>query len=150
MTGSHTDTSRHDPGSAKAISGEASGFGQKTPLGCIIRTPFVVSPSTSPCEVSHFVAFSPEDVSQDRQVSMCLGKAFQRHLPKNIFLDESNPAAKTKQPKSSSERPAKMRQANREIVDWVLTASTTLLPGTVSMTTKSMGHSELRPIYYER
>ena len=37
--------------------------------------------------------------------------------------------------------------ANLEIVDWLLILSWTRLPGTVSMTTKSMGDSELRPIW---
>ena len=40
----------------------------------------------------------------------------------------------------------KIRQANREIVDWVFILSVGRFPGTVSMTTKSIGDSELRPI----
>ena len=36
-----------------------------------------------------------------------------------------------------------------EIVDWVLILSVGLFPGTVSITTKSMGDSELRPICKE-
>ena len=39
-------------------------------------------------------------------------------------------------------------QANLEMVDWLLGGpSFTRLPGIVSMTTKSMGDSELRPIW---
>ncbi len=34
-----------------------------------------------------------------------------------------------------------------DIVDWLFGFSCTLLPGTVSITTKSMGDSELRPIW---
>ena len=37
-----------------------------------------------------------------------------------------------------------------EIVDWVLILSVGLFPGTVSITTKSIGDSELRPICKER
>ena len=40
-----------------------------------------------------------------------------------------------------------MRQANLEMVDWLFTLSCVRFPGTVSMTTKSMGDSELRPIW---
>ena len=46
----------------------------------------------------------------------------------------------------TSPRLDKIRQANREIVDWVFILSVGRFPGTVSMTTKSIGDSELRPI----
>ena len=48
--------------------------------------------------------------------------------------------------KFTSPRLDKIRQANREIVDWVFILSVGRFPGTVSMTTKSIGDSELRPI----
>ena len=67
-------------------------------------------------------------------------------LPRNIFLDESNPAAKIIALRSPSSLLQSRRQANREIVDCVLILSVGLFPGTVSMTTKSIGDSELRPI----
>ena len=41
-------------------------------------------------------------------------------------------------------------QANLEIVDWTLTLSRTRFPGEVSITTKSIGDSELRPIWRRR
>ena len=62
-----------------------------------------------------------------------------------MFLDESKPAAKMAAFRLFLS--AMILQANLEMVDWVLTLSTVLLPGTVSMTTKSMGLSELRPIW---
>ena len=48
--------------------------------------------------------------------------------------------------KFTSPRLDRIRQANREIVDWVFILSVGRFPGTVSMTTKSIGDSELRPI----
>ena len=63
-----TETSLQIPGIGF---GQSSG-GQNSPLGCIIRTPLVVKPSTSFSPFSHLVAFSP----------------------RKIFLDESKPAAK--------------------------------------------------------
>ena len=115
-----TETSLQIPGIGF---GQSSG-GQNSPLGCIIRTPLVVKPSTSFSPFSHLVAFSP----------------------RKIFLDESKPAAKIMALRSSSPRLDNIRQANREIVDWVFILSVGRFPGTVSITTKSIGDSELRPI----
>ena len=69
------------------------------------------------------------------------------HTPKNIFLPESKPAANIRAVYGGS-RSTRIRQANREIVDCVTTLF--LLrwsPGMVSMTTKSIGDSDERPIW---
>ena len=43
------------------------------------------------------------------------------YLPKNMFRDESNPAAYILAERSFSSRLANIRQANLDIVDWELT-----------------------------
>ena len=65
--------------------------------------------------------------------------------PRKMFLDESKPAAYIEAWRPC--RSVMIRQANLEMVDWLETLSTDRLPGTVSITTKSMGDSELRPIW---
>ena len=62
-----------------------------------------------------------------------------------MFLDESKPAAYIEAWRPC--RSVMIRQANLEMVDWLETLSTDRFPGTVSITTKSMGDSELRPIW---
>lgn len=64
--------------------------------------------------------------------------------PKNIFLLESNPAAKMRA-LAGSLRSTKIRHANRDIV-LCITRASFLSPGNVSMTTKSIGASDERPI----
>ena len=71
-------------------------------------------------------------------------------LPWKIFLEESKPAAKIIALRSESSRMHKSLQANLDMVDWVLIFSVALFPGTVSITTKSIGDSELRPIWNQK
>lgn len=63
--------------------------------------------------------------------------------PKNMFLLESKPAAKIFA-FAGSQRFTRMRQAKREIV-LCITLASFLSPGSVSITTKSIGDSEERP-----
>lgn len=71
---------------------------QKSPLGCIMRTPFVVRPSISWFSV-HFVAFSYKKKCKNPITIWKLSKSFSLIFinvwltPKNIFLEESKPAA---------------------------------------------------------
>jgi hypothetical protein len=65
--------------------------------------------------------------------------------PKNIFLLESKPAANILARKESC-LSTKIRQANREIV-LCITFASFLSPGSVSITTKSIGDSEDLPTY---
>ena len=67
--------------------------------------------------------------------------------PRNIFFSESNPAANIRAVYGGL-RSTKMRQANRDIVLCGTTDISALWsPGIVSMTTKSMGDSDERPIW---
>lgn len=92
--------------------------------GCITRTPFVVSPSICPSDVFHFAAFSP----------------------RKMFFEESNPAAYILAVKGGL-RSHMILQANLDIVLCTDCVSELLwLPGTVSVTTKSIGLSVDLPI----
>lgn len=63
--------------------------------------------------------------------------------PKNMFLLESKPAANIRA-FEGSQRLTRMRHAKRDIV-LCITFASFLSPGSVSITTKSMGDSEERP-----
>jgi len=65
--------------------------------------------------------------------------------PRNMFRDESKPAAYTRATRGF-ERSQRMRHANRDIVLCSTLFSPVLSPGIVSITTKSMGDSDDRPI----
>lgn len=64
-----------------------------------------------------------------------------------MFLEVSNPAAQTQQ--TSVFLSATILQANLDIVLWTTLFSPNLSPGIVSITTKSIGPSEDRPICKE-
>ena len=69
--------------------------------------------------------------------------------PRNMFLDVSKPAAYILAILGFF-RSHRIRHANLEIVLCITRVSPVLSPGTVSITTKSMGASEERPICNER
>lgn len=77
----------------------------------------------------------------------CIVQDNRRLTPKNIFLLESKPAAYILA-FGASVRSTKILQANRDIV-LCITFASFLSPGSVSITTKSIGDSDDRPTWKE-